>query len=69
VQKIDGHNVEEIREAIKNAKAETQRPSLIECKTIKGKNIPYMENNNAWHKRTPTAEEVAIAGEALGIVQ
>jgi transketolase len=69
VQKIDGHNVDEIREAIKNAKAETQRPSLIECKTIKGKNIPYMENNNAWHKRTPTAEEVAIAGEALGIAQ
>ena len=67
VQTIDGHDPAAIRRAVQNAKAETERPSLIECKTVKGKNIPYMENNNAWHKRTPTAEEVAIAGKALGI--
>jgi len=66
VQRIDGHDIAAIREAIRAAKEETQRPSLIECATVKGKNIPYMENNNAWHKRTPTAEEVAAAREALG---
>jgi transketolase len=67
VQSIDGHDPDAIRQAVQNAKAEKDRPSLIECKTVKGKNIPYMENNNAWHKRVPTAEELAIAGEALGI--
>ena len=67
VQAIDGHDPEAVRQAVRNAKAEKDRPSLIECTTIKGKNIPYMENNNAWHKRTPTAEEVAIAGKALGV--
>jgi transketolase len=66
VQTIDGHNVEALQEAIRNAKAVTDQPSYIECRTIKGKNIPYMENNNAWHKRTPTAEEVEIARKALG---
>lgn len=66
VQTIDGHDIDAIREAIEVAKAVKDQPSYIECKTIKGKNIPYMENNNAWHKRTPTVEEVEIAREALG---
>lgn len=66
VQSVDGHDIDALRQAIENAKAVTDRPSFIDCKTVKGKNIPYMENNNAWHKRTPTAEEVEIAREALG---
>lgn len=65
VQSIDGHDVAAIREAIAQAKKLTDRPSLIACKTLKGKNIPYMEDNNAWHKRVPTEEEVELAREAL----
>jgi transketolase len=65
VQSIDGHNVEAIRAAIAAAKAEKNKPSMILCKTVKGKNIPYMENNNAWHKRTPTPDEVEQARAAL----
>lgn len=66
VQIIDGHDIEAIRAAIAAARAVTDRPSYIECKTVKGKSIPYMENNNAWHKRTPTEQEVEIARQALG---
>lgn len=65
VQTIDGHDIDAIRNAIAEAKKVTDRPSYIECKTVKGKNIPYMEDNNAWHKKVPTAEEVEIAREAL----
>ncbi len=65
VQSIDGHDIDAIRSAIKEAKKVTDKPSIICCKTIKGKNIPYMEDNNAWHKRAPTDEEVEIAREAL----
>lgn len=65
VQSVDGHDVAKIRAAIRTAKQEQERPSFIELKTIKGKGIPYMENNNAWHKRVPTDEEVHIAREAL----
>lgn len=65
VQSIDGHDIGAIRNAIAEAKKVTDKPSVICCKTVKGKNIPYMEDNNAWHKRTPTAEEVEIAREAL----
>ena len=65
VQCIDGHDIGAIREAIAEAKKVTDKPSFIACKTVKGKGIPYMENNNAWHKRTPTDEEVEIAREVL----
>jgi len=65
VQTIDGHDIGAIRAAIAEAKKVADRPSYIECKTVKGKNIPYMENNNAWHKRTPTETEVELAREAL----
>ena len=65
VQEIDGHDIAQIQAAIAEAKKVTDKPSLIACKTVKGKNIPYMEDNNAWHKRVPTDEEVEIAREAL----
>ena len=65
VQEIDGHDIGQIRAAIAEAKNVTDKPSLIACHTVKGKNIPYMEDNNAWHKRVPTDEEVEIAREAL----
>jgi len=65
-QTVDGHDIDALRHAIENAKAVTDRPSYIECITTKGKGIPFMENNNAWHKRTPAKEEVALAKEALG---
>ena len=65
VQSIDGHDIDAIRTAIAEAKKVKDKPSIICCKTIKGKNIPYMEDNNAWHKRTPTDAEVEIAREVL----
>lgn len=66
VQHVDGHDIDALRTAIEHAKAVTDQPSYIDCTTTKGKGIPYMENNNAWHKRTPTAEEVEIARAVLG---
>lgn len=64
-QMIDGHDVGAIREAVERAKAEAFAPSFIGCKTVKGKGVSYMEGNNAWHKRTPTAEEVETARKEL----
>lgn len=65
-QEIDGHSIEAIISAIAAAKSVKDRPSFIAMKTTKGKGIPYMENNNAWHKRVPTDDEVRIAREAIG---
>jgi transketolase len=65
-QKIDGHNLEEILNAVKMAQSEAERPSIILAHTIKGQGVPYMIGDNSWHKRIPTAEELKIALTALG---
>ena len=42
------------------------QPVVIIANTLKGKGVPYMEGNNAWHKRVPTEEERQIAMSVLG---
>lgn len=64
-QAIDGHDFAQIITAIENAR-KTPGPSVIIAKTVKGKGLPYMENDNSWHKRVPTDEELALAVEVLG---
>ncbi|MBE7726919.1 MAG: transketolase [Enterocloster citroniae] len=68
-QEIDGHDIKAIREAISNAKAAKGRPSVIVCRCVKGKGVPYMENNNAWHKGVPTKQQYEEAVEILGGVR
>ena len=65
-QEIDGHDFHQILGAIGQAQEETDRPSLILAHTIKGKGVPFMENDNSWHKRVPTKEQLDTALEALG---
>ena len=61
VQTIDGHDFDQILEAVNHAQADENRPSLIVARTIKGKGVPFTENDNSWHKRTPTRAELAAA--------
>jgi transketolase len=42
------------------------QPIVFIAKTLKGKGVPYMEGNNAWHKRVPTVEEHELAMSILG---
>ena len=69
---IDGHNFDEIDAAFKEAKATKGMPTAIIAKTIKGKNVSFMENQAGWHGKAPNEEEYKIAmadlekvGEAL----
>jgi len=68
-QVIDGHNFAEILTAIDNAKAVPGMPSVIIARTVKGKGVSFIENNNAWHKRVPTREEWEQAMQELGAEQ
>ena len=47
-------------------------PTAIVCKTVKGKDVSFMENNAGWHGKAPNDEEYKVAmadlekvGEAL----
>jgi transketolase len=64
-QEIDGHNLQEINNAIEEAQNTGGVPSVIIAHTVKGKGVPFMEHNNAWHKGTPDAEQLKEALQAL----
>ncbi len=66
VQEIDGHDYTQILGALEKAKAETERPTMIVAKTVKGKGVSFMENNIKWHGVAPNADE---AKKALGELQ
>ncbi len=64
-QVIEGHDFEELERALDKAKTIKNKPHVIVCDDIKGKGVSFMENNNAWHKKTPTEEEYLIAKREL----
>lgn len=65
-QEIDGHDHGRIASAVDAAKAERGVPSVIVCDTLKGKGLPYMEDDNSWHKRVPDEEQYRQAVAILG---
>jgi transketolase len=64
-QSIDGHDFGQIIGAIANAK-QADAPAVIVAKTVKGKGLEYMENDNSWHKRVPDDGQLAVALKVLG---
>ncbi|MFU8812843.1 MAG: transketolase [Balneolaceae bacterium] len=65
VQTVDGHNHEEIAQAIRNAQ-KTETPSLIECKTVIGFGSPNKEGSASSHGAPLGEEEIALTKERLG---
>jgi len=53
VKEIDGHNIEEVIDAVNMAKAVYNQPSVIICRTIPGKGVEYMERDYEWHGKPP----------------
>lgn len=53
VQTIDGHDFEQIENAVLRAERD-ERPSVVICQTVKGKGVSYMENAAEWHGKAPT---------------
>jgi transketolase len=63
---IDGHDVEAVDKALKKAKREKGRPTLIIAKTVIAKGAPKKANTGAAHGAPLGAEEIAAARVALG---
>jgi transketolase len=61
VVEVDGHDIEKLRETFENLKQVKGKPKLVIANMVKGKGVSFMENNNSWHKRVPTDEEVGKA--------
>lgn len=68
----DGNDFDQLKAAFDEAKTVKGMPTAIIMKTVKGKDVSFMENNAGWHGKAPNDEEFAIAmadlekvGEAL----
>ncbi len=68
----DGNDFDQLKAAFDEARATKGMPTAIIMKTVKGKDVSFMENNVAWHGTAPNDEQYAIAmadlekvGEAL----
>ncbi len=65
VMDINGNNTKQIYNALKKAKKSKKKPTAIICNTIKGKGIKFMEDNNNWHYRVPTKNELKVIEKIL----
>ena len=62
---VDGHDFDQLEAAFKEAREVKGQPTAIIAKTIKGKNVSFMENKAAWHGVAPNAEQYAEAMKEL----
>ncbi len=67
VFEIDGHNMEEIVNALDEAEKLKGKPSLILAKTVKSKGVSFFEGKAEYHGITPTKDELEKALEELGV--
>ena len=65
VEAIDGHDFDAIEAALAAARQVKGKPTAIVMKTIKGKDVSYMENNAGWHGKAPNAAEYEQAMNEL----
>ncbi len=53
----DAHDYEKLLAAVEEAKATKDKPTAVIMKSVKGKNVSFMENNPAWHGAAPNEEQ------------
>ena len=61
VAAIDGHDFDAIEAAFGKAKETKGKPFAIVMKTVKGKDVSFMENDAGWHGKAPNDAEYAQA--------
>ena len=66
-QEIDGHDIGKLAAFMSNIPNGSGKPVALIAHTVKGKGFEFMEDDNNWHYRAPTAEEVVKARKELGL--
>ena len=66
ISDVDGHNSDAVKAAIETARSDSDRPTLICCKTVIGKGAPNKQGTESVHGAALGEEEVAATREALG---
>ena len=61
VLEVDGHNIEQFVDAVHEAIAIYEKPTVIIAHTIPGKGVDFMERDYRWHGKPPNKEEARLA--------
>ncbi|MCU0275995.1 MAG: transketolase [Acidobacteria bacterium] len=66
VHEIDGHDLRQISSSVAAFRRETEMPTLVIARTVKGKGVSFMEDNVNFHGQAPNARETETALQELG---
>lgn len=64
---VDGHDLEALTKHLSELPREPGKPTALVCHTVKGRGVSFMEDDNNWHYRIPTEEEVLAAWKELDL--
>jgi transketolase len=67
VREIDGHDFGAIEKVLSDVPFQKGKPSCIIAHTVKGKGVSFMENDLAWHYRSPDGDQLRRALAELGV--
>ena len=67
VLEVDGHDIQAINRAFDEAEAETERPTAIIARTVKGKGVSFFEHKASYHGVAPSDDELERALAALAL--
>jgi transketolase len=62
---LNGHDLPALVKNLRALPDDSGKPAVIIAHTVKGKGISFMEDDNNWHYRIPTEEEVLMARKEL----
>jgi len=65
---IDGHDMNTLVNKLRDISYKNDKPTAVVAHTIKGKGVSFMEDDNNWHYRIPTQEEVIMSKKELGLI-
>ena len=69
VLEIDGNNIKEFVDAVKQARSYFEKPTVIIAHTIPGKGVSFMEKDFTWHGKPPNAQQAQKALAELRTLQ
>lgn len=67
--RVDGSNMEEIRQAILAGKKQSEKPFAIILDTVKGQGVPYLEEKVDNHHIRPSKEDQVAIEEAIAMLE
>jgi transketolase len=67
VMRIDGHDMNQVFDALELAKEVVGKPVVILADTVKGKGVSFMQDQAGWHGKVPNRQELDKALQELGL--